>query len=146
MDKKRIVELAIEALERQKAVIDSEIESLRSEIDRRGTPAPEKRSFTNSKKQRGKSDAERKAHSERMKKIWAERNAKKVASKAPAKSKATIKAKTTVKTAAAKPTKTKPTTKTRPKTEAEKKALSLKMKEIWKKKKAAAAAAEVNSN
>ena len=130
MDKNRIYELAIETLKKQKAEIDSEIESLRSEIKGLKTTPIKKSTSANPAKKGGKSAAERKAMSEKMKQIWAARRSKA--------KKAKIKAKS------AKPAKTKAKagTKVRPKTTAEKKALSLKMKEVWKKRKAAAAAAK----
>ena len=74
-------------------------------------------------KKRGKSAAERRALSEKMKQVWAARRSKAKSAK-PAKTKA------------------KAGTKVRPKTAAEKKALSLKMKEVWKKRKAATPAAQ----
>lgn len=123
MDKNRILELAIESLERQKAKIDTEIENLRSEIKGRKTTPIKKRTSAKPAKKRGKSAAERKALSEKMKKVWAARKSQKAKTKAVTK----------------KPAKTKAGTKVRRKTAAEKKALSLKMKEVWKKRKAEAA-------
>jgi hypothetical protein len=129
MEKNRILELAIEALERKKAKIDAEIESLRSEIKGQATTPGKKITSAKPAIKPGKSAAERKAQSERMKKIWAKRKSK--AGKGKGKEKA--------KASAAKPAKTKVASTIRPKTAAEKKALSLKMKEVWKKKKAEAA-------
>ena len=126
MDKNRILELAIESLERQKAGIDAEIESLRSEI-KGSKPAPSlKTTPAKPAKKSGKSEAERRAQSIKMKKVWAERKAKEKKGKEK-------------KASSARPAKTKAAAKIRPKTEAEKKALSLKMKEVWKKRRAEAA-------
>jgi len=113
MDKNRILELAIEALEKQKSQIDSEIESLRSEIKGLKTTPIKKRPSAKPAKKRGKSAAERKALSVKMKEVWAARKSKKARTKAGAK--------------------------VRSKTAAEKKTLSLIMKEVWKKRKAEAA-------
>jgi len=113
MDKNRILELAIESLERQKAKIDTEIENLRSEIKGLKTTPIKKKTSVKPSNKGGKSAAERKAQSEKMKKVWAAKKSKKA--------------------------KTKSGAKVRHKTAAEKKALSLKMKEVWKKRKAEAA-------
>ena len=113
MDKNRILELAIESLERQKTKIDTEIKNLRSEIKGLKTTPIKIRTSAKPAKKHGKSAAERKALSEKMKKVWAAKKSKKA--------------------------KTKSGTKVRHKTAAEKKALSLKMKEVWKKRKAEAA-------
>jgi hypothetical protein len=129
MEKNRILELAIETLERQKSEIDAEIESLRSQMGGFKKTSPSKRvtSAVKVTKKGVKSAAERKAHSQKMKKVWAARKAKKA------------------KAAKAKPVKAKAGAKVRLKTEAEKKALSLKMKEVWKKRKAEAAAKNAQS-
>ena len=126
MEKNRILELAIEALERKKAKIDAEIESLRSEIKGQATTPGKKITSAKPAIKPGKSAAERKAQSERMKKIWAKRKSKAGKGKGKEKAKASA-------------AKTKVASAIRPKTAAEKKALSLKMKEVWKKKKAEAA-------
>ena len=128
MDKNRVYELAIEALERQKAEINSEIEKFKSEIKDLKTTPTKKRTSAKPEKKRGKSAAERKALSEKMKIVWAARKSK--AKKGKEKQK--------VKAASTKLARIKTTSKIRPKTEAEKKALSLKMKEVWKKRKAKA--------
>lgn len=125
MDKNRILELAIEALEREKAKINTEIENLRSEIKGLRTTPIKKPASAKPATKRGKSAAERKAQSDKMKRIWAKRKSKAEKGKEKA--------------SPAKPAKAKATSKIRPKTAAEKKALSLKMKEVWKKKKAEAA-------
>jgi hypothetical protein len=122
MDQNRILELALEALQKQKAGIDEEIEMLHAELTGRGSTVREKPSVPASGKAKGRSrtPAERKAHSERMRQYWAAKKGK------------AAKVTTAPKTApAASP-------KRRTKTAAAKKALSLKMKEAWKKRKAAA--------
>lgn len=129
MDKNRILELAIETLEKQKTEIDSEIEKLRSEIKGIKTTPIKKTTSTKPKTKRGKSAAERRAQSEKMKQIWAKRKSKGGKGKKQEKTKASP----------AKPAKAKASSKIRPKTAAEKKALSLKMKEVWKKRRAESA-------
>lgn len=115
------MELALETLKSKRAEIEREIDEIRELED------GQRRVFARTPttpsivvvKRRSKTKAERKAHSERMKKIWETRKLK--AAKPPV----------AVKTAST-------TTKRKPKTAAEKKALSLKMKQVWAKKKAAA--------
>jgi hypothetical protein len=68
---KRILELALEALQAQKLAIEAEIEQLVSGM-KFETSAPAPLAGT----RRGRSVAQREAHSERMKKIWAARKAK----------------------------------------------------------------------
>ena len=74
MDKNRILELAIESLERQKAELDEEIEKIKAQMKGsaagggRKTKAPAK-----PKKKQSMTPAQRKARSERMKKYWAEK-------------------------------------------------------------------------
>ena len=68
---KRILELALEALQAQKLAIEAEIEQLVSGMKfETSAPAPL------AGIRRGRSEAQRKAHSERMKKIWAARKAR----------------------------------------------------------------------
>jgi hypothetical protein len=119
MERNRILELALEELERQKAAVLAEIETINAELKKAG-PQPAKKAKTvtaRTGRKSAKTAAARKAQSQRMKKYWAVKKAKSAAAK---------------KAAAARP-------KARAKTAAEKKALSLKMKEIWKKRKAEAA-------
>jgi hypothetical protein len=122
MDRNRILELALEGLEKEKAKIDQEIAMVRSEMPGKGSTARETESAASAGTQRGRkrTAAERKAHSEAMRKYWAAKREKA--------EKVTTAPKTSP---AASP-------KRRAKTAAEKKALSLKLKEIWKKRKAAA--------
>ncbi len=117
MERKRILELALETLETKRAELEAAIEELRGGIrggitKRPGTPSPAMA------KRRSRTAAERKAQSLRMKRIWAEKRAAKAAKDK------------------------KRTAKRRPKTVAEKKALSLKMKQAWAKRKADAAKKE----
>jgi hypothetical protein len=76
MDKNRILELAIETLQAQKNAIEDEIAQLRGEIPQLASEiAPQ--ALTTSKRPRGsRTVAQRKAHSKRMKAIWAARKAK----------------------------------------------------------------------
>ena len=65
----------METLNQQKASIDAEIEQLRVQLKEtsvRAVITPKSQS-TGPAKRRQKSAAEKKAHSEKMKKIWAER-------------------------------------------------------------------------
>jgi len=114
MDQNRILELAIEELEKQKAELAAQIEDLRAELKGAGSRAARKVMpvAATAQKQRSKTLAERKALSRKLKAIWAAKKLQKA--KAP-----------------------KP--KGRRKTAAEKKALSLKMKAVWAKKRAGAA-------
>ena len=120
MDRHRILELALEELKRQKAGIDGEIESIQSELRIVGSVVRQTGSAPSAGK-RSKTPAQRRAASQRMKKIWAARRKARAAKKSGA---------ATAPAAGAK---------IRLKTEAEKKALSLKMKQVWARKKAEAA-------
>jgi hypothetical protein len=75
---KRLIELALEALEVRKASLDSEIASLRAQLAGRaktsGSPA---KAAAPGKKRGPQSKAARKAQSERMKAFWAKRRAAK---------------------------------------------------------------------
>jgi len=87
----RLIELAIEALETQRSVIDKEITALRAgfragirALQARGKPAPRKSGKRTSpigksapKKKRGMSAAAKKAQSLRMKAYWAKRRKQK---------------------------------------------------------------------
>jgi hypothetical protein len=82
MDKNRILELAMETLERQKAEIDVEIEKLRSEMKGSGSVGTTNaKSQLKAKKRRTMTAAQRKAISEKMTKYWAEKKGKKTARK-----------------------------------------------------------------
>ena len=121
MDRNRVLELAVEELERQKEVILAEIEAIRSEL--KGTPSrtpkTSKAVGARTKRKRTKTAAARKAQSQKMKRYWAAKRAGKAKSSKAAKPATKAKART--------------------KTMAEKRALSLKMKEVWKKRKMQAA-------
>ena len=109
MERKRILELAVEALQQQKAQIEADIKTVQAELKSAGLGISE----SEKPQRRRRSPAERRAHAQRMRKYWA-------AKKAQAKPRTAV-------------------AKVRTKTEAEKKAISLRMKEAWKKRKAAAA-------
>ena len=73
---KRILELALETLEKRKAAIDAEIQSIQTQLkggarSKIVAPAAGERKV--------RTAAQRKAQSERMKKIWAEKRAAKKA-------------------------------------------------------------------
>ncbi len=122
MDANRILELAVEALENQKAGINAEIEKIRAELRSMGSNMRQTRSFPlASIRTRSRTPAQRRLQSQRMKRYWASK--KKAEEAKPA-----VKPKTPAAGA-----------KVRVKTDAEKKALSLKMKEVWRKTKAEAA-------
>ena len=122
MDRNRILELAVETLEKQKAGIDAEIETVRAELKEigSGTARKVKPAAANTRRKRLRTRAERKAHSEGMKAYWAAKRAKAAKPSAAKKSSLT-------------------SAKRRAKSAAEKKALSLKMKQVWRKRKAEAA-------
>jgi len=120
MDQNRILELAVEALQRQKAGIDAEIETIRAALKGTGSPIARKANTIAAVRGRSRTTAERRTQSLRMRQYWAAKRAK------AAKSSAAI----TAPVAGAKP---------RQKSAAERKALSLKMKQVWKKRKAEAA-------
>lgn len=113
MNRNRILELAVETLEKQKAGIDAEIETVRAEL--KGARS----AFVPIKRRKPRSQVKRKSQSNRMKQNRAAKGAK-----------------------AAKPSARKNLSpaiaKRRTKSAAEKKALSLKMKQVWKKRKAEA--------
>jgi hypothetical protein len=122
MDRKRILELALETLEARRTEIERAIAEIREFQDGK------KRVFVRNPeistlvvvKRRSRTAAERKALSRRMKEIWA---ARKLQAAKPS-----VSAKTAPGIA-----------KHKPKSAAEKRALSLKMKQVWAKKKAEAA-------
>lgn len=110
---KRILELAVEALEGQKARLETEIEAIRMQLKgglaRPATTAPA------AGKRRSRTAAERKAQSERMKAYWASRKSR------------AAKTKTTAKRAASR-------SRFGPKTAAARKAQSERMKAYWAKR------------
>lgn len=78
MEHKRILELALEALQNQKAQVEAEVEALRAEM-RGSAGATLKRKAAPTAglkgKRRAKTPAERKAQSKRMKAYWAAKKA-----------------------------------------------------------------------
>ena len=75
---KRLIELALEALEVRKAALDSEIASLRAQLAGRAKTARTPAKSAAPEKKRGpQSKAARKAQSLRMKAFWAKRRAAK---------------------------------------------------------------------
>jgi uncharacterized protein (UPF0335 family) len=73
MDRKRLLELAVETLEKQKAEIDVEIEAVRAELKGVGSRVARKvKPLTPAtRKRRSKTPAQRKALSRKLKEIWA---------------------------------------------------------------------------
>ena len=123
MERNRLLELALEELNRQKAGLNEEIEVLRNELGGTGAAIRQRQSLPPAGKQRGRkrTPAERRAQAQRMREYWAARRAQ---SSKPATAAKKIPA------AGAK---------VRTKTAAQKKALSLAMKKAWAKRKAAGA-------
>jgi hypothetical protein len=114
MDQK-ILELAIETLQKRKADIEAEIEALRGQI-KGATPAPAlKTTSVSLGRHRVRTPAERRAQAERMKAYWAAKKGSKPATKAPSAKAGFVKS---AKSAAAR------------------KAQSEKMKAIWAKRRA----------
>jgi hypothetical protein len=83
MDWNRVLELALESLESKKEAVLAEMETVRSELKGIGTgnASARKTSTLSGGGKRSKSPAERKAHSERMKKYWVARKGKSAAAK-----------------------------------------------------------------
>jgi hypothetical protein len=69
---KRILELALEALEGQRALLSAEIEMIRTQLDS-GAKAKPNLKNARAGKRKARSAAQRKAQSERMKAYWAAR-------------------------------------------------------------------------
>ena len=107
----RVLELAIEALEGQRAEIELEIQALQIMIKEETTPQP----VSSGGKRSGRTAEQRKAQSERMRKYWQQRRASKTSVKASARSKSG------------------------PQSAAARKAISVRMKAYWAKRKADAA-------
>ena len=124
MEQRRLLELAVAELERQKAGIDEEIAALQNEL--KGTGATVRQTTQapsgSTGRRRIRTVTEREAQAQRMREYWAARRAK--ATKTNAKAPSTA------------------STKTRTMTDAQKKAISLRMKEAWKKRRAEANKAE----
>jgi hypothetical protein len=121
---RRILELAVEALENRRAVIDAEIEMVQAELGGGTTPI-ETAAMPSPKGRRTRTPAERERHSEVMRRVWAARKAE--AGKAEA----------------AKPSRAKKTApgkrKYGPQSAEAKAAISRRMKAYWKKRTAAEA-------
>ena len=78
MEHKRILELALEALEKQRTQVEAEMEAIRAEVHGGGRAASTgKVGLTASSpgKRRARTPAERKAQSKRMKAYWAAKKA-----------------------------------------------------------------------
>jgi hypothetical protein len=79
MDQKYIMQLAVEELQRQKSKIEAEIEMIRAELGQSGSSRSAVKSQAiapaakNAGRRRKRTAAERKAQSEKMRKIWAAR-------------------------------------------------------------------------
>jgi hypothetical protein len=73
MDQNQLLELAVEALARQKAAVDAEIEAIRAELKGAGTTRTARSVADGVVRKRRMPPAARKAQSDRMKKIWAAR-------------------------------------------------------------------------
>jgi hypothetical protein len=120
MERKKILQLALEELKRRKAGIDADIEAIQAELKGSGAAIRQTPSLPSAGTQRGRkrTPAERQAQAQRMREIWAARRAQAARPAAPAK--------TTPAAASAK---------SRSLTVTQKKALSLAMKKAWKKRK-----------
>jgi hypothetical protein len=132
MDRKRVLELAIAELERQRAGIDEEIAAVQAELRGTGSAVRQAVSIpsTGTRGRRQRTPAERKAQAQRMREYWAAKRTKRTQA---------AKAAPTAKKAAG------VSAKVRAKTEAQKKALSVAMKKAWAKRKAAGAAKRAKS-
>lgn len=73
MDQSRILELAIQELERQKTAVAAEIEAISAELRETGTNRRASLAIAAVAGKRRRTPAERKAQSEKMRKIWAAR-------------------------------------------------------------------------
>jgi hypothetical protein len=121
MDRNRLLELAVEELERQKAGIDEEIAAVRAELGGKGSTVRTRSVSAGTRRRR--TLAQRRAQAQRMREYWAAKRAQ------AAKPAAVAKRLSDPVTVA----------KVRTWTDAKKKALSLRMREVWKKRKEAAA-------
>ena len=118
MTDKRIVELALEALNARRTAVEAEIQGITAAL-KDGIARVTTSVSRTAKKRRPKSRAERKAQSIRMKQIWEKRRTKRAETIAREKTIPTVPER-------------------RPKTAAEKRALSQKMKLVWARKRAEA--------
>ena len=78
MERKRILELALEALEEQRTQVEAEMEAIRAEVHGGGRATSTRKAAPTaspSGKRRAKTPAERKAQSKRMKAYWAAKKA-----------------------------------------------------------------------
>ena len=78
MEHKRILELALETLEKRKTQVEAEVEALRAEMRGRGRATSTRKAETAaspSGRRRARTPAERKAQSKRMKAYWAAKKA-----------------------------------------------------------------------
>jgi hypothetical protein len=78
MEHKRILELALEAIQNQKAQVEAEIEALRAEMRGSGRATSTRKAGSPARpngKRRPKTPAEREAQSKRMKAYWAAKKA-----------------------------------------------------------------------
>jgi hypothetical protein len=82
---KRILELALETLEKRKADIDADIAALQAQLGVKAPTAIIAAIAPSPKGRRAKTAAERKAHSDRMKAFWAARRSKSAKPKTAAK-------------------------------------------------------------
>ena len=76
MNDSRLIELAIEGLQAKRRSIDEELAQLQTRLGGRGAGSnalPKPPAKAAAKGRRKRTAAQRKAHSERMKKIWADR-------------------------------------------------------------------------
>lgn len=87
MDRSRLLELAIEGLEKKKMEIDAEIEAVKLELRGYKSGKSTEAAVAATGRRRPKTAAERKAQSDKMRKVWAERK-KQTASKPSAGKKA----------------------------------------------------------
>ena len=92
MDRNRILELAVETLEKQKAEINAEIETVRAELkeSRSGTAKKAGFAIVPIRRRYSRTPAERRAHSESMKAYWAAKRAR-AAKTAPVSGKSRLK-------------------------------------------------------
>jgi peptidoglycan hydrolase CwlO-like protein len=85
MEHKRILELALEALEKRKTQVEAEVKALRAEMRGSGKATSTRKAgptASASGRRRAKTPAERKAQSKRMKAYWAAKKAAAAAAKA----------------------------------------------------------------
>lgn len=118
MDRKQVLELALQALQRQKEEIAVEIAAIQDQLSAAGSSIRQTRSLPSAGTRRRRTLAERKAQSLRMKRYWAAKKRGQITKPATAVPKT-------------------PISKVRTKTDAEKRMLSLKMKAAWKRRRAA---------